>query len=133
MLTLGRVWGGVVTYIAAMTSCALTFVTIRALGGDALRLLENRLAVQLLRSLDAHPVASVALLRVLFQTMPALNYALAMSGLRFRPYLMGTLLGCRCRSPCTACSSTSWPTSCTLPSIRRAAFAGFAASPGANG
>jgi uncharacterized membrane protein YdjX (TVP38/TMEM64 family) len=93
VLTLGRVWGGVVTYVAAIASCSLTFVTIRALGGDALRLLQNRIAIRILRGLDAHPIASVALLRVLFQTAPALNYALSMSGIRFRPYLIGTLLG----------------------------------------
>jgi uncharacterized membrane protein YdjX (TVP38/TMEM64 family) len=68
-------------------------VTIRALGGDALRLLENRVAVRILRELDAHPIASVGLLRVLFQTVPALNYALAMSGIRFRAYIIGTLVG----------------------------------------
>src|ERR1700680_4307368 len=60
VLTLGRVWGGVVTYVAAVASCAFTFVTIRALGADALRLLKNRVAVRLLRALDAHPIASVA-------------------------------------------------------------------------
>jgi uncharacterized membrane protein YdjX (TVP38/TMEM64 family) len=93
VLTLGRVWGGVVTYAAAVTSCAITFVTIRALGGDALRLLKSRIAVRLLRQLDAQPIASVALLRVLFQTVPALNYALAMSGIKFRTYIIGTLIG----------------------------------------
>ena len=93
VLTLGRVGGGAVTYIAAVTSCAFTFVTIRALGGDALRLLKNRVAVRILSELDAHPVTSVALLRILFQTVPALNYALAMSGIKFRTYLIGTLVG----------------------------------------
>jgi uncharacterized membrane protein YdjX (TVP38/TMEM64 family) len=93
VLTLGRLWGGVVTYVAAVTSCAITFVMIRALGGDALRLLKNGIAVRLLRQLDAQPIASVALLRILFQTMPALNYALAMSGIKFRTYLIGTLVG----------------------------------------
>ena len=93
VLTLGRMWGGAVTYVAAVTSCTFTFVTIRALGGDALRLLKNRVAVRLLRELDAHPIASVALLRILFQTVPALNYALAMSGIKFRTYLIGTLVG----------------------------------------
>ena len=93
VLTLGRVSGGVVTYIAAVTSCAFTFVTIRALGGDALRLLKSRVAVRILRKLDSHPIGSVALLRILFQTMPALNYALAMSGTKFRTYLIGTLVG----------------------------------------
>ena len=93
VLTLGRIWGGVVTYVAAVVSCALTFVTIRAVGGDWLRLLKNRAAVRLLGELDAHPVSSVALLRTLFQTAPALNYALAMSGIEFRRYLIGTVIG----------------------------------------
>ena len=93
VLTRGRFWGGAVTYVAAVTSCAFTFVTIRALGGDALRLLENRVAVRTLRELDAHPVASVVLLRILFQTVPVLNYTLAMSGVGFGSYLLGTLAG----------------------------------------
>jgi len=93
VLTLGQLWGGVVTYVAAVVSCVLTFLTIRALGGDALRQLRNRLAVRILSGLDAHPIGSVALLRLLFQTAPALNYALSMSGIRFRNYLTGTLLG----------------------------------------
>lgn len=93
VLTLGRTWGGVATYVAAVVSCVVTFVTIRALGGNALRLLQNRVAVRLLAGLDARPITSIALLRTLFQTAPALNYALAMSGVRFRKYLAGTLIG----------------------------------------
>ena len=36
---------------------------------------------------------SVTVLRMLFQTMPALNYTLALSGVRLRHYMIGTLLG----------------------------------------
>jgi uncharacterized membrane protein YdjX (TVP38/TMEM64 family) len=36
---------------------------------------------------------SVAVLRLLFQTLPALNYALALADIRFRDYLVGTILG----------------------------------------
>lgn len=93
VLTLGQLWGGVVTYIAASISCVVTFFTIRFVGGNALRQLDSRLAVNLLGRLDAHPVKSILLLRMLFQTVPALNYTLAMSGVRFRTYLIGTLLG----------------------------------------
>lgn len=93
VLTLGRLWGGVVTYVAAVTSCALTFVTIRLIGGDTLRLVQNRVAVRILRELDRHPVRSVALLRLLFQTAPPLNYALALSGIGLPAYLVGTLIG----------------------------------------
>ncbi len=93
VLTLGQVWGGVVTYVAACISCVVTFFTIRFVGGDALRQLDSKIAVRLLHRLDAHPVKSILLLRMLFQTVPALNYTLAMSGVRFRAYLIGTLLG----------------------------------------
>ena len=81
------------TYLAAAISCCLTFFTIRWLGGDALRLLKNRFAIRLLSHLDERPVRSIFLLRCLLQTAPPLNYALAMSGVKFRQYLLGTLLG----------------------------------------
>ncbi len=93
VLALGQSMGGVVTYVAACTSCAVTFVLIRAIGGDALRQLEHPLAVKIMQKLASRPVFSVVLLRTLFQTMPAVNYALAMSGIPFRQYLLGTLLG----------------------------------------
>lgn len=93
VLTLGEFWGGVVTYVAACISCIVTFFSIRLVGGNALRHLDNKLAVTLLSRLDAHPVKSIVLLRMLFQTVPALNYTLAMTGVRFRAYLAGTLLG----------------------------------------
>ena len=93
VLTMGEMWGGLATYAAASISCVVTFLLIRLAGSDALRQLKNKIAIRLLGRLDAHPVKSVFLLRVLFQTMPALNYALAMSGIKFRQYLTGTLLG----------------------------------------
>ena len=93
VLTLGKTWGGLVTYLAASLSCIATFLSIRLIGGNALRQLNNRLAKRIFRHLDQHPVLSVVVLRLLFQTVPVLNYALAMSGIRFRQYLLGTLLG----------------------------------------
>lgn len=93
VLALGRFWGGTVTYVAAIVSCALTFVTIRSIGGAALRELHSGIARRVLTQLDEHPIRSVFLLRVLLQTVPVLNYTLALSGVRFREYMLGTLLG----------------------------------------
>ena len=93
VLALGKTWGGLATYMAAVVSCAVTFGVIRSLGGDALRQINNRYAVRILKSLDQHPVMAVFALRLLMQTAPALNYALAMSGIKFRHYMTGTLLG----------------------------------------
>jgi len=93
VLALGPLWGALATGSAALVSCAVTFFVVRAFGADALRELPGPLARHLFARLDAHPVRSVALLRLAFQTVPALNYALALSGLRFRDYMLGTLIG----------------------------------------
>lgn len=93
VLALGRVWGGLATYVAACVSCAVTFYAIRFIGGDALAQWTNRTALRLLARLHARPVGSIALLRLMFQTLPALNYALAMSGVKFRSYALGSMLG----------------------------------------
>ena len=93
VLALGRTWGGIVSYVAASFSCAITYFIIRWVGGDALNRLKGKLATRILGQLHAKPVRSVMVLRILFQTLPALNYALALSGVGFRKYMLGTLLG----------------------------------------
>lgn len=93
VLALGRFWGGLATYLAACLSCATSFAVIRALGGDALRRLPERWVARVVARLDAHPTQSVLALRLVFQTAPAVNVALALSGVPWRPYLLGTLLG----------------------------------------
>ena len=55
--------------------------------------MKTKVAVRIFHQLDARPITSVVLLRVFFQTIPALNYALALSGIRLRHYMVGTLLG----------------------------------------
>ena len=93
VLALGRTWGGIVSYLAAGVSCAVTYYVIRSVGGNALTRLKGKLATRLLGQLQAKPVRSIVVLRILFQTLPALNYALALSGVGFRKYMLGTLLG----------------------------------------
>jgi uncharacterized membrane protein YdjX (TVP38/TMEM64 family) len=93
VLALGQFWGGLATYVAAITACCSTFWVVRLLGADALREFDGRWAKRLFARLDAHPTQSVLILRLMFQTVPALNVALALSGVSFRSYLLGTLLG----------------------------------------
>jgi uncharacterized membrane protein YdjX (TVP38/TMEM64 family) len=93
VLALGAGWGVAVTYLAACISCLLTFFVVRLVGGDALRGLGGKRVAWLFGQLDARPIRSVLLLRMMLQTLPALNYALALSGVRFRDYAVGTLLG----------------------------------------
>ncbi len=93
VLSLGQVWGGLVTYLAAFVSSLVTFLVYRWIGGDALTQLKGRFALRILKSLHARPIRSAFLLRTLMQTLPALNISLAMTGIRLRHYVLGTLLG----------------------------------------
>jgi uncharacterized membrane protein YdjX (TVP38/TMEM64 family) len=93
ILALGPLWGGLVTYIAACAASALTFVIIRLLGGNALRQMRGKWVQKVLTRLDSHPLQSMLLLRTCLQTNPALNMTLALSGIPFRHYLLGTALG----------------------------------------
>ena len=93
VFALGKEWGGVTTYAAAISSSVISYYLIRAVGGNALRSLENKWADRIFAHLDERPIMSVAALRLMFQTLPALNYALALADIRFSYYLLGTLLG----------------------------------------
>ncbi len=93
VLVLGQWAGGLVTYLAASISCAVTFLSVRWVGGDAVRQMLNPMARRLVSQLHAHPIRNVIVLRTLFQTLAALNHTLAMSGIGFRKYMVATLLG----------------------------------------
>lgn len=90
---LGQWAGGLVTYLAASISCAVTFLSVRWVGGDAVQQMHSPLARRLVSQLHAHPIRNVIVLRTLFQTLAALNYTLALSGVGFRKYMVATLLG----------------------------------------
>ena len=78
VLVLGQGVGGWVTYISAVTSCAVTFLTVGFMGGAALRQFDNKVVNRLLDQLQAHPVRNIVMLRTIFQSLPALNYSLAL-------------------------------------------------------
>ena len=93
VLTLDKLYGGLLTYVAAVTSCLVTYAVIRLIGGDALRELDSNLAVRIFRYMDAYPIASIFALRTIFQTAPALNYSLALARVKVPHYIIGTMIG----------------------------------------
>jgi len=93
VFALGKEWGGMASFLAALCSASISFFIIRSVGGTALRSLNNKWADRIFSHLDQRPILSVAIRRLLFQTLPAINYALALTDLRFRHYMIGTLIG----------------------------------------
>jgi uncharacterized membrane protein YdjX (TVP38/TMEM64 family) len=98
-VTAGVLFGSVLGVLLAVTgtllAAALAFGLVRLLGARAVERVADRAAVVWVRRrLDRSGLLAVASLR-LIPALPfsVVNYAAGLSGVRFAPYLLGTLLG----------------------------------------
>jgi uncharacterized membrane protein YdjX (TVP38/TMEM64 family) len=89
----GRLGGGALSFIGAVAAVSVSFVVVRGVGGKPLAAIRWPLAGRLLSRLDERPVLTVILLRLFLWMAPQLNYALALSNIRFRSYFVGTAVG----------------------------------------
>ena len=89
----GPLRGGALAWASAVLAVSLTFLTVRGVGGRALADLERPLMRRMLARLEARPITTVFFLRSLFWLAPSLNYALALSTLRFRDFFFGSAAG----------------------------------------
>jgi uncharacterized membrane protein YdjX (TVP38/TMEM64 family) len=89
----GRNSGILVAVLGALLSAVVSFTVVRAFAGLALADVRNPVVSYLLTKIGSRPVLTVALLRLIFQTAPVLNYALPMTAVRWRDHLCGSLLG----------------------------------------
>jgi len=85
--------GGIASYGAALLSISVSFWVVRGVGGRALAAVGSARINRLMEKLDARPVRTIALLRLVFVLSPPLNFGLALSRVRFRDYLLGSALG----------------------------------------
>jgi len=89
----GRDSGILVALVGALISATVSFAVVRAFAGQAFADVRRPPIRRLLTMIDRRPVLTVALLRLMFQTAPPLNYALPLTALRWRDHLVGSLLG----------------------------------------
>lgn len=93
VLSYGPLLGGFVAFFGALVSLTVTFFVIRSVGGKPLTRIKGARFQWWMARLEARPVRTIALLRLVFILSPPLNYALALSGIRYREYLVGSALG----------------------------------------
>jgi uncharacterized membrane protein YdjX (TVP38/TMEM64 family) len=93
VLGYGPVRGGLLGYAGVNLADAVSFLVARAVGGRPLADLDRPRLRRLLERLDRRPVLVVFTLRHLFFSFSLLNVLLALSRIRFRDYMIGTLLG----------------------------------------
>jgi uncharacterized membrane protein YdjX (TVP38/TMEM64 family) len=89
----GNVLGALAAYLGALASVSTSFFVVRTIGGQPLGEVKRPFVRKILARLDERPLATIAILRLIFWMAPALNYALAMSKVRFRDYFLGSALG----------------------------------------
>lgn len=85
--------GGPLSLLAATIAISVNFVFVRTVGGQPLVAIERPLFKRVMAMLDDHPLRTVVVLRLIFFTSPAISAALALTGVRFRDHLVGSILG----------------------------------------
>jgi len=87
-------WIGVAAaYLGSVISVSVGFQVARTIGGQPLGRIKWAWARRALTRLEDHPVRTVALLRLVLWMLPAVNYALGVSPIRFRDHLLGSAIG----------------------------------------
>ena len=92
-LAYGPVWGPVASIIAATISVGVSFIVVRTIGGQPLTEIKQPFIKKWLDRLDQHPVRSMIVIRLFLWAIPPVNYTLAMSGVTFRDYMLGAVIG----------------------------------------
>ncbi|MFT5679447.1 MAG: putative membrane protein YdjX (TVP38/TMEM64 family) [Myxococcota bacterium] len=92
MLAYGKVTGTAVALVGSLAALTLNFWTVRLVGGAPKSTPTGR-AARLLARLSERPVGTVFVLRNFMMLSPPLNYALALSTIRYRDYMVGSALG----------------------------------------
>lgn len=86
-------WEGALISIGAATLGAIvSFAFARTVGGEV-KGTKSPLMRRILGRLDAAPIRTIALARLIFMTAPPLATALGLSGVRHREHALGTLIG----------------------------------------
>lgn len=92
-LAYGWLVGALLSFFGAVLAVCINFLFGRIVGGKVLGEIQHPRMKRILAGLDARPIRTVIVLRLLFIMMPLLNYALAFSNIRFRDYLIGSAIG----------------------------------------
>lgn len=89
----GPALGGGAAAVGALVSLVTSFVVVRGVGGSHRPEVRWAFVQRLLSGLERRPIATVAFLRAVLILSPPVTYALALSPVRFRDYLVGSAVG----------------------------------------
>ena len=88
VLTYGWGLGVILAYCGAVGSALINFWVARFLGGQSLSAIQNKRLQKALHRIETHPIQTVCWLRVFMLLSPLINYALALTPIKSRQFLL---------------------------------------------
>jgi uncharacterized membrane protein YdjX (TVP38/TMEM64 family) len=89
----GGVRGAIVGTIGAIVACTFSFLVVRITGRWILESKSLAVFAKYAPYIERQPIRAIVFLRLIFGASPPVNWALALSAVRTREFLVGTVLG----------------------------------------
>jgi uncharacterized membrane protein YdjX (TVP38/TMEM64 family) len=93
LLTYGPLQGSAVALVGALVAMSASFLFARAVGGQVEVPASRPRVKRVMSHLEDRPVRTMILLRLFLWTSPPLNYALALSTVRYPQYILAAAIG----------------------------------------
>jgi len=77
----------------APLSCGFSFIVVRRIGGQALEKVQWKLVKRAMFHLKEKPVKTLVAIRSVLFLSPSINYALALSSISLRDFMIGSAIG----------------------------------------
>jgi uncharacterized membrane protein YdjX (TVP38/TMEM64 family) len=88
----GEFNGFLIVYLASFVAVLVHFFFARFMAGEALAEIKQPFIKKQLAKLQTHPIRTILVLRVIFYVSPPVNYALALSAVRTRDFILGSIV-----------------------------------------
>ncbi len=83
--------GIAIGYLATTVSVMLHFAFVRTMAGKAFSEIRQPFIRRMMANMDDHPIRTTVLLRLVLFVSPPVNYALALSNVRWKHFVIGSL------------------------------------------
>ena len=93
ILIYGHVEGALFGYFGVVIAMTANYFIIRTLGNKVLHEISNERLQHMLLRLQRQPLLTIILIRLVFWAAPVVNYALAMTSVNTRYYILGSAIG----------------------------------------
>lgn len=84
--------GMVIGYVASVVAVTVHFFFVRSVAGEVLSEIKQPFIRKQMKRLTEHPIKTTIILRLILYVSPPVNYALALSSIKWRDSLIGTMI-----------------------------------------